>query len=74
LIIQLSRNTKLIINEIINQYANKLVEIYEAGSKLVKFYEAGRDQREENGKFEHAIHLHVRAKMSYYNIPITFKD
>jgi len=57
-------NIKADINEIIGQYTDEPVEIYEAQ----------REPREENGKIKHSIRLYPKARISYHNIPILFKD
>ena len=52
------------IHEIISQYTDEPIEIYEQQ----------REPREENGKIKHSIRLYLKARISYNNIPILFKD
>ena len=40
----------------------------------VIIYKGEREPREENGKIKHSIRLYVKARISYNNIPILFKD
>ena len=57
-------SVKAEINEIICQYTDEPVEIYEAQ----------REPREENGRIKHSIRLYPKARISYNKIPIIFKD
>lgn len=57
-------NIKADITEIISQYTDEPIEIYEGQ----------REPREENGILKHSIRLYPKARISYNNIPIFFKD
>jgi len=55
-----------IIDEI-KKYINEIVND-------VEIFEGRREPREENGKIKHSIRLYLKARISYNNIPILFKD
>jgi len=51
------------INKNINEIVNDVI-----------IFKGEREPREENGKIKHSIRLYLKARISYNNIPILFKD
>ena len=63
------------IDEDIEKFENDLENIVgQYTKKKFKIFKSGRPPRDEKGKLKYSCHFYVEARISYYNIPIIFKE